>query len=118
MKILIIVALAVAAFLIVGRMRTNSGSTAKKQLAKTAKAKKRTTPSAAQQHPFRATSIVLGESPCEAARALAEKPYLDKDRNTPLLPLEDCTAARCSCKYTHRQDRRDMDEDRRFSASL
>jgi hypothetical protein len=118
MKILIIIALAIAAFLVIGRMRANSGSTAKKPPAKTIKAKKRTAPPAAQQHPFRATSIVLGESPCEAVRALAEKPYLDKDRNTPLLPLADCTAARCTCKYAHQQDRRDMDEDRRFTSSL
>ena len=118
MKILIIIALAIAAFLVVGRMRANSASTTKKPAAKTAKAKTTTAPPAAQQHPFRATSIVLGENPCEAARALAEQPYLDKDRNTPLLPLADCTAARCTCKYAHQQDRRDMDEDRRFSSSL
>ena len=118
MKVLIIIALAIAAFLVVVRMRANSGNTAKKLPAKTAKAKKRTAPPAAQQHPFRATSIVLGESPCEAARELAEKPYLDKDKSTPLLPLEDCTAARCTCKYAHQQDRRDMNEDRRFPSSL
>jgi hypothetical protein len=118
MKILIIIALAIAVFLVIGRMRANSGSTAKKPPAKALKAKKRTAPPAAQQHPFRATSIVLGENACEAARALAEKPYLDKDRDTPLLPLADCTAAKCTCKYTHQQDRRDIDEDRRFSSSL
>ena len=50
--------------------------------------------------------------------ALAEKPYLDKERGTPLLPLADCTAAKCTCKYSHQQDRRDFDEDRRFSSSL
>lgn len=60
--------------------------------------------------PYRATLIITGEEACEAVRALADKPFLDSDQNTPNLPLANCTATRCRCRYAHRDDRRETEE--------
>ena len=118
MKVLLLIALAIAIFLVIGRTRTKGGNTVKKPPMKPAQLKKKKASPTVQVHPYRATSIVLGENACEAARALVEKPFLDKDQETPLLPLPNCTAAKCTCKYAHHQDRREIGDERRFSSGL
>lgn len=118
MKILLILALAIAVFLVIQRLRANSGDTSKKPPVKTAKTNKKKNTPGIQEHPYGATSIVIGENACEAVRALAETPFLDRDKKTPLLPLADCTTAKCTCKYAHQKDRRDIGEDRRFGPGM
>jgi len=68
--------------------------------------------------PFKATSIITGPDACDAALALADKLYLDSDKSTPNLPLPNCTAPRCRCKYSHHPDRRNPDGDRRFGSMI
>jgi hypothetical protein len=70
------------------------------------------------RNPYRATSILLGEAPCDAVKANANKRFLDADRITPTLPLPDCDAANCTCKYAHHEDRRETQEDRRHPNTL
>jgi hypothetical protein len=70
------------------------------------------------RNPYRATSIVYRAGACDAVKAIAGKRFLDVDRVTPSSPLPDCNAANCECKYTHHEDRRDYDEDRRLPRTL
>lgn len=72
----------------------------------------------AQQVPYRSTVIICAEDACEAARTLAEQPFLDSAKETPLLPLPGCTVGKCRCRYEHRDDRRVEEGDRRLTSSL
>ena len=66
--------------------------------------------------PYRSVSINTGEAPCGGARTLAGQRYLLG--NAPMLPLADCDAGRCDCRYSHHADRRDRGGDRRFMNGL
>jgi hypothetical protein len=69
------------------------------------------------RNPWRAFSIVHDHPACEAVKAINNKRFLDTDKKL-LLPLRDCDASTCSCKYVFHEDRREYDEDRRHPASL
>jgi hypothetical protein len=66
--------------------------------------------------PYRSVSINTGESPCGGARTLAGQRYLLG--NAPMLPLADCDAECCDCRYVHHADRRDRGGDRRLMHGL
>ena len=53
---------------------------------------------------WHAVSIAAAAGACEAARACKGKRFLS--REAPRLPLPECDAARCECKYRHYADRR------------
>ena len=55
-------------------------------------------------NPYHAVAIVPGAKACEEARHLMRKRFLSAD--APLLPLKNCDAAKCTCRYQHFQDRR------------
>lgn len=59
---------------------------------------------------FGAVEIHTRSGCCEAARSLEGQRFLAKQ--APALPLPDCTAAQCSCKFGKLTDRRT--EDRRL----
>jgi hypothetical protein len=64
---------------------------------------------------FKATKIVPGDSACQAEGGLQDKLFLPSERNTPKLPLPECTQiSDCHCKYEHQGDRRDDEDDRRL----
>jgi hypothetical protein len=48
--------------------------------------------------------IVAPSSACHAARACKGKRYLSSE--APKLPLADCNASICACRYRHFDDRR------------
>jgi hypothetical protein len=56
-------------------------------------------------NPYHAVSIApsLGNS-CRAATRHAGKRFLSEE--APTLPLPECTAAQCTCRYQHHEDRR------------
>ncbi len=54
--------------------------------------------------PYGAVSVRCGREACEAVRRLAEKRLLPKE--APPLPLPECTAGHCGCRYVHHPDRR------------
>jgi hypothetical protein len=56
-------------------------------------------------HRWHAVTIVAPSSACGAALGCKGKRYLSSE--APRLPLADCDAARCVCKYRHFADRRD-----------
>jgi hypothetical protein len=67
----------------------------------------------AQRRPaqgWHAVSIVGPGTACAAALACKGKRFLSKE--APLLPLKNCDAARCDCKYRHFADRRAGDRRR------
>lgn len=66
--------------------------------------------SSRRSNEFHAVSIKSVSSACEAALLLKDKRFLSND--APQLPLPDCDAARCKCRFVHYQDRR-TGEDRR-----
>ena len=68
--------------------------------------------------PFRSTSVASGAGACCAVKALETKRFLDVDKVTPRLPLADCDASACHCRYVRHGDRRFNDDDRRHPRSL
>ena len=53
---------------------------------------------------YHAVSIKLGEQACEAAQAMSGRRFLSNA--APRLPLADCDAAQCACRFVHHNDRR------------
>lgn len=87
----------------------------------TARARRSNTPDPEAQTPmgaYRCTSIVFEESACAAVKAIGSKRFLAVDRNTPMLPLPECDQSRCNCKYMRHDDRRDVNDDRRWANTL
>jgi hypothetical protein len=117
MKTLIVLAfVAVAAFLLMKKRGADKPGKHKGQLP--AAGKRGKARAEQEPRPYRATVIVPGAMACDAARELADKPYLDAEKSTPALPLPNCTAPNCRCKYVHRDDRREEDIDRRFESGM
>jgi hypothetical protein len=54
--------------------------------------------------PWHAVTITASSRSCAAAQACKGKRFLSKD--APRLPLAECDATRCECKYRHFADRR------------
>ena len=61
-------------------------------------------------HPYHAVSIHYRMNACEAAKQLTDKRFLSNE--APKLPLPECTASTCQCRYGHHEDRRDGEERR------
>jgi len=57
-------------------------------------------------NPFHAVSVKAGPRCCQAAKSMAGMRFLS--RQAPLLPLPQCDAATCECRYLHHDDRRDL----------
>ena len=57
-----------------------------------------------QNTAYHAVSIKLGERACEAAQAMSGRRFLSSA--APRLPLADCDAAQCYCRFMHHNDRR------------
>jgi hypothetical protein len=53
---------------------------------------------------YHAVSIKFGEKACGAAQALSGRRFLSSA--APRLPLADCNAAQCDCRFVHHKDRR------------
>lgn len=64
----------------------------------------------ALHNPYRAASICPGGGACVEATALGDKRFLLAQ--TPRMPLRECDAAKCECRYVRHEDRR-VREDRR-----
>ena len=62
------------------------------------------TPSPTQNTAYHAVSIKFDEKACDAARELAGRRFLASA--VPRLPLADCDAAECRCRFAHHSDRR------------
>ena len=60
--------------------------------------------------PYHGVSIMPEKNCCSGARNLGERRYLA--REAPRLPLPDCDAAMCHCRYSHFDDRREGDRRR------
>ena len=61
-------------------------------------------PSQAAVTAYHAVSIKFGEIACDAARAMSGRRFLSNA--APRLPLPDCDAGECHCKFVHHSDRR------------
>jgi hypothetical protein len=64
--------------------------------------------------PFHAVSILPAEAGCSAAESIKVQRFLSED--APGLPLADCSAVDCRCKYVHYADRRSGARDRRLGS--
>ncbi|MEX2496282.1 MAG: hypothetical protein WD448_09350 [Woeseia sp.] len=66
---------------------------------------------------YHAVSIQPGEKACKAARSIEGQRFLSSE--APRIPLPNCDAVDCSCRFAHHEDRR-ADESRRrlFAASV
>jgi hypothetical protein len=62
---------------------------------------------------FHAVTIYFPADACPAVRMFASTKFLAKE--APRLPLENCTAPHCQCRYEHCDDRR-TEENRRESS--
>ena len=63
-----------------------------------------------QHNPYRGVSIRFSSNACDAVKRLADRHFLA--REAPPLPLPECRARHCGCRYVHHADRR-SGEDRR-----
>ena len=63
---------------------------------------------------YSAVSIQCSGTECQAARAVQGMRFLGMD--APNLPLNDCTSAKCNCRYSHYGDRRSGILERRVLA--
>jgi len=115
--VLVIALLLVVSVVLFNLLRSQKQSTPAKSTGKT-QTRQQQDNKAAARSPWRATSIVPGEDACAAVQAIGNKRFLDRDRVTPSLPLDDCDVANCTCKYAHHEDRRESKEDRRQPRSL
>jgi hypothetical protein len=61
-------------------------------------------------NPYHAVSIRYRMNACEAAKQLTDKRFLSNE--APKLPLPECAASTCHCRYAHYEDRRDGEERR------
>ena len=59
---------------------------------------------------FHAVSIKYKSNACEAAKKMAGRRFLSSA--APRIPLPDCDALECNCKFIHHKDRRDTDDRR------
>ena len=62
---------------------------------------------------FHAVSIRPSGESCASIHAMKMQRFLSEE--APGLPLENCCAAECQCKYVHHVDRRSDSRDRRFA---
>ena len=62
--------------------------------------------------PFHAVSIIPAEGCCSAVNSIKVQRFLSEE--APGLPLADCAAEDCRCKYIHHADRRSDARDRRL----
>jgi len=74
-----------------------------------AKVERRTAPAKADTR-FHAVSLKSLSSACDAAKAMEGERFLSTE--APNIPLAECDATSCKCRYVHHKDRR-ATEDRR-----
>ena len=92
---------------------------AKRSSVKNKLAKQNKVATVVKVNPYRAVSINFENCACDAVRAIGKKRFLVSEGNAPMLPLPDCDAASCSCRYEHHEDRRDYESgDRRHYSAL
>ena len=70
-------------------------------------------PRARTMHRYQAVSICAMDGHCQGAGDLAEHRFLVK--NAPPLPLPECNADTCQCRYVRHEDRRHQGWDRRLA---
>ena len=58
----------------------------------------------AQTSKYHAVTINCPDTACDAAKALVDAPTLSS--KAPILPLPDCDATECHCRFVHHADRR------------
>lgn len=55
-------------------------------------------------NPYHAVAVLPGQKSCAAAKACAKTRFLSVE--APSVPLRDCDAGECTCRYQHFADRR------------
>jgi hypothetical protein len=63
-----------------------------------------------RQHPYHAVSISHKGCACSTVTAVGDRRFLAN--KIPKFPLPNCDAPRCSCRYVHHDDRRELDSRR------
>ncbi|QSX32899.1 hypothetical protein JYB87_14285 [Shewanella avicenniae] len=71
---------------------------------------------AKSRNPYHAVSIMSDKECCNAAVEIEGKRFLSAD--APILPLKQCSAATCRCRYEHFEDRRVVGSDRRLDYGI
>ncbi len=121
LNIAIVAALAAVTYLVLFRRHTRlrqAGRLDARDRARPKQSSTRTIVPVEQPEPrmcTHAVSIEVGRRPCEAARELHDKRFLSAE--APPLPLKDCDAEACECRYEHHADRR-KEEDRRLPFAI
>ncbi len=94
-ELLLIVLLALAVLWLVVRVRANKAATSKKPASDNGPKK---------SSPYHAVSITYSENACAAATEMTGRRFLASA--APRLPLPECDALECRCRFTHHDDRR------------
>ena len=112
LTILLLIGAAIVAVVLWRAKNGNASKSRTKGMPKTTKS------SPQRRSPYRATSIISNDGACDAVKSIGDKRFLDVDRIIPALPLPDCNAHKCDCRYEQHEDRRAYDEDRRSPSPL
>ena len=67
---------------------------------------------------YHAVSVKPGGCGCEAVNAMRGERFLTNGGRVPNLPVADCTAINCTCRYVHYDDRRSAQGNRRAAYSM
>ena len=92
--VLLLVTLALLAVWLMIRIRRGSGDSQSTPVP----------PDGAASSEFHAVSIKVTSAACDAAKAMTGRRFLAAA--APRLPLPDCDALECSCRFVHHKDRR------------
>ena len=98
--IIVVLAVAVLYWLFVPRKVRHS----KEEKAKRLREERLSAQAANEEHPYQSVSLCSLGCGCPEVEALAQRRFLTGE--TPPLPLAQCSAKSCNCKYVHHQDRR------------
>ena len=96
------------------RPRQGQGTTSRKVHRATRRSAQTT---AKPRSPYQASSIRASSCGCSAVKALGKQRFLTSGA-VPKLPLPECCAATCECRYVRHEDRRTSQGDRRALYSL
>ena len=83
---------------------SRSGKRSKSATARDRKAERMAAAAARQRHPFQAVSLCSLGGGCAVVESYGQRRFLV--RESPPLPLKECTSTHCICKYVRHDDRR------------
>ena len=116
MKIVIAIILLVLIVFVVLKTQSSPGRPGKKKAKLTHRQNATGGKTRGADNPYRAVSIKCGKGACKSAKSVEGKRFLLGRISG--LPLPECSASVCNCKFSHHEDRRIDDDSRRIPSGM